>query len=397
MATDCEPIVPKPDHAETVLRILRLRGAYSYRQAHLMDTTEPPDLARLLAATPGKFTDPHGALTNTPEFMESLAGALRWLEHPNHHLITCRDPCYPPLLKRANGPLGLFVDGEPLLLQQPSLAVIGSRNPSVDGIANTRDFVRALTTTGLGIVSGLAAGIDSVAHREALDCEATTIAVVGTGPDVAYPLAHRALQEQIAAAGAVVTEQWPGSPPRREHFPARNRIIAGLSLATLVMESAIGSGTVITAEAAANLGRDVFTVPGNIHNPLYRGNHALLRGGAILVQSAEELLPDLNFIVQGALSDLYETHTKLVERLAPAPFRFPLEKPLVGPDYYSLWGALGETPRDMGTLSSMTGLTTAKLSVMLMELVTLGQVIRNNGRYRLSLHPTAPQRARRGT
>ncbi|MEJ7746852.1 MAG: DNA-processing protein DprA, partial [Luteimonas sp.] len=210
----------------------------------------------------------------------------RWLDHPNHHLIGWHDPDYPPLLRRiSTPPLALFVAGNPAVLWHPAIAIVGSRSATVGGRDNAFDFAKALVASGFAVASGLAAGIDTEAHHGALAVQdGLTVAVVGTGLDVTYPRANTQLQARITERGAVVSEHAPGTGVRREHFPSRNRILAGLALGTLVIEATERSGALITARLAADAGREVFAVPGSIHNPMARGCHRLIRDGAALVE-----------------------------------------------------------------------------------------------------------------
>ncbi|MDR2877818.1 MAG: DNA-processing protein DprA [Chromatiales bacterium] len=252
-----------------------------------------PDLIKAL---------PKGALTalRTPNW-RAIEADLRWLEKPGHHALTLHDPRYPPLLKEIHdAPLVLYVRGNPVSLSSLQLAIVGSRNPSPSGLDNARDFASALTQHGLTVTSGLAIGIDGAAHHGALAAGGTTIAVAATGLDIVYPARHRDLAEEIFAAGALVSEFAPGRPPLPEAFPRRNRIISGLSLGTLVVEAALSSGSLITARAALEQGREVFAIPGSIHDPRARGCHALLRQGAKLVECTQDILEDLDAIAQAA-------------------------------------------------------------------------------------------------
>lgn len=222
-----------------------------------------------------------------------VAAALDWAQAADAHLVARPDPRYPARLgELVDAPLVLYVRGDPQVLADPQLAIVGSRNPTPGAGETTREFARHLAACGLTITSGLAVGIDAAAHRGALEA-GNTLAVMGTGPDRVYPAAHRDLARLIAAHGALVTEFPPGTGPKSEHFPRRNRLIAALSLGTLVVEAAIQSGSLITARLAAELGREVFAIPGSIHNPLARGCHALIRQGAKLVETARDVLEEL--------------------------------------------------------------------------------------------------------
>jgi DNA processing protein len=216
-----------------------------------------------------------------------------WLTGAHRHLLTLHDPLYPPLLAQiADPPPLLFVQGNVECLHRPQLAMVGSRNPTPLGAQTAFDFSRALAAAGLTITSGLAAGIDAASHRGALET-GSTVAVMGTGPDRVYPARHRDLAHEIAAGGALVSE-WPtGTPVLANNFPRRNRLISGLSLGVLVVEAAAQSGSLITARQALEQGREVLAIPGSIHNPLARGCNALIRQGAKLVETIEDVLEEI--------------------------------------------------------------------------------------------------------
>lgn len=223
-----------------------------------------------------------------------LAADMDWLMESGHRLMRCTDDDFPPQLENIpQPPVVLFVDGRTDLLLYPQIAMVGSRNASTAGLAHARAFAHTLGQAGFAITSGLADGIDGAAHRAALETDVPTLAVIGTGPDMVYPRKHRELSRRIAASGALVSEFPPGTAARADHFPRRNRIIAGLSLGTLVVEAGLRSGSLITARLAAEQGREVFALPGSIHNPLARGCHRLIREGARLVEEAGEMVEAL--------------------------------------------------------------------------------------------------------
>lgn len=313
---------------------------------------------------------------------DALARTQAWLAEPGHHLIGWRHPDYPALLRRApNPPLALFVAGEPARLWHPAVAVVGSRAPTPGGRDNAADFARALAAAGLGVTSGLAAGIDTAAHQAALAAGGPTVAVLGTGPDVPYPRANAALHARIAEVGAVVSEHLPGTQGRPSHFPSRNRIIAGLSLGTLVVEAAERSGALITARLAAEAGREVFALPGSIHNPLARGCHRLIRDGAALVESAAELTQALAPLAQDLAADLRLRLNAPIQSGHTAVTRPVQDERLEDGDYQSLWNALGHDPTGMDRLVERTGLTPAVLSSMLLLMELEGRVAAQHGRY----------------
>jgi DNA processing protein len=230
-----------------------------------------------------------------PDRQRRIREALDWADaSPRHHLLVPEDPDYPDLLRPLRDPPALlYVVGARDAPSRPGIAVVGSRNPTAAGRATARDFAFALSDAGWTIASGLALGIDGAAHEAALAGRAGTVAVLGTGVDVIYPGRHQGLAERIAGHGAVISELPLGTGPLPGLFPRRNRVIAGLARAVLVVEAALHSGSLITARQAGEYGRDVFAVPGSIHSPLARGCHALIRDGAGLAESAADLLREL--------------------------------------------------------------------------------------------------------
>ena len=314
---------------------------------------------------------------------ELRARSLDWLSASGHRLLGWHDPDYPPLLRRsASPPLALFVAGDPTLLWHPSVAVVGSRGPSAGGRDNARAFARALAQAGFCVASGLAAGVDRAAHEATLDAGGLTVAVLGTGPDVPYPAGHGELLRRVSAHGAAISEHPPGTQARREHFPSRNRILAGLSLGTLVIEAATRSGALITARLAADAGREVFAVPGSIHNPMARGCHRLIRDGAALVESADEVIDALGAWA-GALRGDLQRRLAAGRREAPGgpPVASGETLPEDNPLHHRLWHALGHDPTDMDRLVERTGLTAGALSSMLLVMELQGRVAVEHGRY----------------
>ena len=299
----------------------------------------------------------------------AIAGDLDWLKGQDRHLLTCLDPDFPPRLNDVpGGPAALFIVGDPACLRSPQIAIVGSRNPSADGKAMAGDFAAHLAAAGLTVTSGLALGVDGCAHRGALKAGGRSIAVMGTGPDRVYPAAHKALAHELADHGAVVTEFPPGVGPRAEHFPRRNRIISALSLGVLVVEAARQSGSLITARLAVEQGRDVFAIPGSIHNPMARGCHALIRDGARLVESADDILSELHWAAHP------------VER--PSTERDHTSPPALEIEYTTLLEALGYAPVSVDSLVQRTGLTADVVSSMLLILELRGLVAAGaGGRY----------------
>lgn len=292
----------------------------------------------------------------------TLEATLRWLEGAaDRHLLTLGDPQYPrALLESPDPPLVLHVQGDPACLARASIAVVGSRHPTPQGRDNAHAFARALGEAGLVVVSGLALGVDAAAHEGALAAGACTVAVVGTGLDRVYPKRHHALAHRIATTGALVSEYFVGTPPLPENFPQRNRIIAGLSLGTLVVEAALQSGSLITARLANEAGREVFAVPGSIHAAQSRGCHALIRDGAQLVEAAAEIVEQLR---QGRLPGVDPKPAAQVPAVAPDP----------------LLEAMAFDPVSLDALQARTGLPTPQLLARLLELELDGRVARLPG------------------
>ncbi len=307
-----------------------------------------------------------------------LDADLAWLAPAGRCLLGWHDPDYPALLRRTPAPPALlFVAGDASLLWHPQVAVVGSRRPSPAGLSRSRQFARAFAGAGWTVTSGLAEGIDTAAHEGAL-ATGRTVAVVGTGLDQAYPARNAALMARIAAEGAVVSEHPPGTPAIASHFPSRNRIIAGLSLGTLVVEAAMRSGALISARLAAEAGREVFALPGSPDNPVARGCHRLIREGAALVESPAEVLAALG-PVASELADALRG--RLGTTPTQAPGRSANGQPEGPDDHNRLWSALGHDPTGMDCLAERTGLTVAALSSMLLIMELEGRVAADNGRY----------------
>lgn len=295
---------------------------------------------------------------------------LAWAGPADRHLLLLGDPDYPLLLSQiADPPLVLFVHGEVAVLQHPQIGIVGSRNPTAGGAAIAREFASHLAAAGLVITSGLAAGIDAAAHRGALE-NGFTLAVAGTGPDRVYPRDHGELAGRIAAQGAVVSELPVGTPPLAANFPRRNRIISGLSCGVLVIEAALRSGSLTSARHAMDQGREVFAIPGSIHNPLAKGCHALIRQGAKLVETVADVLDEL-----GPLA--------LRARAAIAPGEAPEQAVAdLDPDYRCVLDALGYDPLGVDELVQRTGLTANVVSSILLVLELQGHVdSQQGGRY----------------
>ncbi len=286
---------------------------------------------------------------------EQIAAALAWSCEPDHHILTLADSAYPAALLEISGPPTLlYVLGKADLLARPMLAVVGSRNATAQGLSNAEQFSAALSHAGLTIVSGLALGIDAAAHRGALRAPASTVAVLGTGVDVRYPTRNTSLYEAIAKDGALVSEFPLGTAAISLNFPRRNRLISGLSKGVLVIEAALSSGSLITARYAGEQGRELFAIPGSIHSPLSKGCHALIKQGAKLVDSAQDVLEEL-----GAWGT------------TPAPEK---DGSLHVASEHSLLQHLGHDPCSIDILCTRSGLTPDSVSAILLELELDGRV-----------------------
>jgi len=289
-----------------------------------------------------------------------------WLSGDSHHAVVTSDATYPVLLAETrNAPERLFVRGDPDVLSLPQLAIVGSRNATPGGCETAHRFAAHLGGAGFCITSGLAVGIDAAAHQGALAAGAKTIAVCATGPDEVYPARHARLADEIVAAGgAIVTEFAPGTPPRREHFPQRNRLISGMSVGTLVVEASLRSGALITARFASEQGREVFAVPGSIHSPTARGCHRLIRNGAKLVEGSQDIIEELPGMLAGISEGISQ------ERVAPAAVASRDNDP----EYQRLRNLMGWDPATVDMLVNRSGLTADEVSSMLLILELEGSV-----------------------
>ncbi len=294
----------------------------------------------------------------------SMDDAVReWLDHERHHIIRRGEDEYPDLLSGIpDAPEVLFVNGNIDVLHLPALAIVGSRNPTSGGVRNAHDFAAHMGQVGFCIVSGMAQGIDAAAHRGALDAGAATVAFLGTGVDRIYPAANRSLAHEIAERGALVSEFPLGASPAAWHFPRRNRLISGISLGVLVVEAARRSGSLITARLAGEQGREVFALPGSIHNPLSRGCHQLIRAGAKLVETGADILSELEPLV-GHLLQITEESSDKPEAATSAD-----------PEYRELLGVIGHDPISIDQIAEQSGLTIEQVSSMLLILELEGKV-----------------------
>lgn len=278
-----------------------------------------------------------------------LVPVTEWLADPLNRILTVADAGYPQaLLNIPDPPLLLYVKGRLDLLNSPALAVVGSRNATTQGIRNAEAFAQSCSEAGLCVVSGMAHGIDAAAHAGGLQGRGSSIAVVGTGLDKVYPAANRNLAHQLAQRGTIISEFSLGTPPLAPNFPRRNRIISGLSLGCLVVEASLKSGSLITARMALEQGREVFAIPGSIHSPQSKGCHALIKQGAKLVESAQDILEELGYRADSAVR--------------------------AGEPEHPLFRHLGFDPLDAESLSQRSGLTISELSAILLQLELDGHI-----------------------
>ncbi len=344
-------------------RLARLQAGFESHQAALAASAEewerlglPSTLARLR---------PRGDANRVQSMLDWLDG------NAQNQLILTTDAAYPTLLKTLpDAPAALFGRGDARLLQEPQLAIVGSRSPTGGGLANARAFARHLSTQGFVITSGLALGIDAAAHRGALSANGATIAVMGTGPDMIYPREHLALSEDIVQSGGLLVSEWPpGTMARKEHFPRRNRLISGMAEGVLVVEASLQSGSLITARLAAEQGREVFAIPGSIHNPLSRGAHRLIRDGAKLVETGQDIFEELAASLGARLRLI--TPDEAGENSGTAHAGAPSA---LDPEQQQLLNHLGFDPQSADALIALSGLTPAEVSSILLMLELAGYV-----------------------
>jgi DNA processing protein len=333
----------------------------------------PCELPQQSAATLGALGLGRGTIAAlTRPDHAAIEADLAWLAGSTQRTLVCWGTAdFPPLLAQIpDPPLVLYVEGDVDALSLPQLAIVGSRNPTPPGRDTAQQFARHLAQAGFTITSGLALGIDAAAHRGALAAGGRTVAVVGRGLDAVYPPENGALAGEIVArAGACVTDLPVGTPPLRQNFPRRNRILSGLATGTLVVEAALQSGSLITARLAAEQGREVFAIPGSIHNPMVRGCHRLLREGARLVESVDDIFAEIGVIFGEIKRNAQEKY--------PNP---PVLPPLpLDNEYEILLDALGFEAAGMDTLVARTGLKAGAIASMLLILELEGRVQQHPG------------------
>lgn len=302
---------------------------------------------------------------------ETIEADLVWLDMPDHHLITINDEAYPTLLREIpDPPVVLFAHGCPEVLKTIQIGIVGSRNPDTAGRKTADEFARELVYAGATVTSGLALGIDGCSHQGALNANGYTIAVTGNGLDMIYPARHKTLAEKIVDNGILVSEFSPGTKPVAANFPRRNRIISGMSTGVLVIQAALRSGSLITARYAMEQGREVFAIPGSIHNPLAKGCHTLIKQGAKLVESVNDIIEELGFLATVVIDEN-------VSRKNDVKNNHYEEK--LDVDYKVLLDTMAYDPISVDRLIELTGLTTDSVSSMLLILELRGLVVSQAG------------------
>lgn len=336
--------MPKPADAEAWLRLCLIPGLTEDAVRRLLVIHRDPQAVLDAASGVLRKTVNDAAVKAVAQGApaDRVDAALRWLDAPDHHLVTLGDTHYPAdFLQLTDAPTIFYAKGRLELLGRSALAVVGSRNATAQGIATARAFAQALGDAGLTIISGLALGIDAAAHEGALDTHGSTVAVVGTGLDLVYPARHRELAHRIAREGLLLSEFALGTPALPANFPRRNRLISGLARGCLVVEAALSSGSLITARLANEQGKEVFAIPGSIHSPLSKGCHALIRQGAKLVDSVQDILDEL--------------------RIAATAVDAPRAQAAAHP----VLTAMAYDPCDIDTLSARSGLSAAEITALL--------------------------------
>lgn len=347
------------------LTLSLIPGLGPIKSSQLLEKIQHPD--RLFSASyldlkkilPEKLAGQLAGAAENRDIQKQLQRTQTWLQaSAAHQILTLDSPFYPRNLKELpDAPVVLYVIGNHHLLNEPQLGVVGSRRPTPNGRRVAREFSEHLSRSGLVITSGMALGIDAAAHQGALGCYGSTVAVLGTGVDQIYPARHRDIYQLIAGQGALVSEFPLGTKPFAGNFPRRNRILSGLSLGVLVVEAALESGSLISARLAAEQGREVFAIPGSVLNPLSRGCHKLIREGAVLVESPDdvliELAPQLHSVMHGVMNGL---STKAPDRKETDPLRLKVVE------------AMGFEVVNVDQISAFSGIPHAELAVVLTEM-----------------------------
>ena len=355
-----QEILSESDEAALWIALNQIQGLGNANIVQLLSKFGSPD--KIFSASISQLkevvSDALASRINQGIQTEEIQSTLDWLEKDNTHIVTLADTSYPQrLLQISNPPAILYAIGNTHWLNQPSIAMVGSRNATPQGEKNAENFAENLCEQGLCVVSGMALGIDGAAHRGTLKSSGGTIAVVGTGLDVVYPAKHRELAHQIALRGLIISEFPLGTPSKAQNFPRRNRIISGLSLGCLVVEANINSGSMITARLATEQGREVFAIPGSIHSPVSKGCHRLIKQGAKLVESSEDILEELK---------------NLLPEYSPLGSMAQMGQTI--PETNTLLACMGFDAISFEPLLEATGLTTEALSSMLTLLELEGKI-----------------------
>lgn len=363
----------KEDDRAFWLALHRIRGLGPIGQRKLLDAF--PTVKQIFSADDSTLkktglNKKSRASVYQPDW-ETIEADLVWLDMPDHHLITINDEAYPTLLREIpDPPVVLFAHGCPEVLKTIQIGIVGSRNPDTAGRKTADEFARELVYAGATVTSGLALGIDGCSHQGALNANGYTIAVTGNGLDMIYPARHKTLAEKIVDNGILVSEFSPGTKPVAANFPRRNRIISGMSTGVLVIQAALRSGSLITARYAMEQGREVFAIPGSIHNPLAKGCHTLIKQGAKLVESVNDIIEELGFlatvVIDENISRKYDVKNNHYEEKLDV-------------DYKVLLDTMAYDPISVDRLIELTGLTTDSVSSMLLILELRGLVVSQAG------------------
>ncbi len=364
------------------LTVWRLDGIGPRAFGEILEHYESPaaflDASEADRKTRGLATKSCLAPRQAPTVEAGVAADLAWLARgEHHHIIVLNDPRYPASLRNIDDPPPLlFVQGDPAILNEPQVAIVGARHASTNGIRLAEDFAAHLAATGLTITSGLALGIDTAAHEGAMAVKGNTIAVMATGPEQIYPRENQQLANEMMRQGAIISEMATGAPMNRGLFPRRNRIVSGLSLGVLVVEAGRRSGALSTAYSALEQHREVMAIPGSIHNPLARGCHALIRRGATLVETVDDVIEAVKTPALQQSLHLTGAHPTGMDNIDAQP------NDGLDADYQALLDAMGHDPISFDALAARLSLTPDILSSMLLSLELKGYVAPcNGGRY----------------
>jgi DNA processing protein len=352
--------MPADPSIKAWLALSLIRGLGGEGARHLLREFGSPEAVLAAPVSRSKFRQTRGGSSSHQGISDDLLSpALAWLEDKQNHIVALGDSDYPQsLLNIADPPLLLYVKGRRDLLNATAIAIVGSRHATPQGINNAEEFANSLSDAGLCIISGMAHGIDAAAHRGALQGTGSSIAVVGTGLDKVYPAANRALAHLLSEQGTLISEFPLGTPPLAANFPRRNRLISGMSIGCLVAEASLQSGSLITARLAMEQGRDVFAIPGSIHSPQSRGCHKLIKQGAKLVETAQDILEEL------------------AGQLRSAPKK---AEPVAASRDNEFLDQIGFDPVSMDALCLRSGLTVSQLSAMLLTLELEGRIAKLPG------------------